>query len=170
MEKIATSNKYRSKITLWLLVLLFASPFMIAGILVFNKENLKLTTNQTGQLLNPPFKLQISAAHTVHAQKWKVLFLTKEKCNSATCIERKKMLHNLHLALGADKQRVQILTIPSNHIKTTEPIGYKALLLTKGSIIIIDPHGNAMMRYAPKANMDGILKDMRRLLKYSSAR
>ncbi len=37
----------------------------------------------------------------------------------------------------------------------------------KGEMYLIDPLGNIMMRYRPKASPEGMLKDIKRLLKYS---
>jgi cytochrome oxidase Cu insertion factor (SCO1/SenC/PrrC family) len=58
----------------------------------------------------------------------------------------------------ANKQQVQQFLASSPEAK---------LAIQTGSIYLVDPLGNVMMEYAPKANPSGIFKDLTRLLKVS---
>jgi len=159
-------HMYRSKKVLLLLATIFLMPFIIAYILIINKDIIPFNTVQTGDLIEPPFKLKFYSLHNL-ANKWHVVYLSDETCYDNSCIAKKQLLNNLHSALGKEKYRVQVHTTPSTQITPINPITYQALLLSKGSILIIDPLGHAIMHYKPNANPNGILKDMRRLLKYS---
>ncbi len=87
----------------------------------------------------------------------------------------------VRLALGKDMDRVQrILLLVGGHA-ATPPGGWKSAhpdlavanrppieaLSRPGDILLVDPLGNMMMRYADDYSAKGMLKDLKRLLKLS---
>lgn len=125
---------------LYILLLIFCLPVIAAGyFLCFNKNTLQ-PQKQHGTLILPPQK--ISNAQIV-ANKWNVIY-----ADAAT----QPTMQKLQTALGKDEPRV-IITHASWH---------------EGAHII-DPNGMYIMHYPEPVDVGGLLKDLRRLLKYSHA-
>lgn len=133
---------------------MFALPMVAAAIFLYYGAPIKAHSSQHGILIKDERYLQV--LNESRSNKWRILYVPPLECDEE-CIERKKMLHNLHIALGAQRDRVQILQATDVKI-CTEDIN---------NIFIIDPKGLYVMRYPANNDLNGVLHDMRKLLKYS---
>lgn len=88
-------NKYRSQITLLLLVLLFAAPGLSAYFFYFHPQWLSASTINRGQLLNPPILLKQLGTDS----KWRLAIWAGESCD-ATCSDQLDKLERIRVALG----------------------------------------------------------------------
>jgi len=107
-------------------------------------------TSNYGTLIVPPIAVDIGEARG----KWS-LVLIDEGGNT----ERLDELRRVRASLAKEWQRTRHLRLDVSPA-ALEP-------LPTGSVIIVDPDGRAMMRYAPGADAKGIRTDLERLLKYS---
>lgn len=141
------------------IVLMFFAPLIAAAITLKFAHNIK-PTKQHGALMQPQhvdlFNISYIAGNN-HADKWQVVYIEPEECDVA-CMDQKHVLHNLHVALGGERDRVAILNAQ---------IGTAHIEHAPGDLIIINPQGLYIMRYQNLAQHTGLLKDIRRLLKYS---
>jgi len=140
-----------------LLFLMFLTPALAALYLLNFKDHLNFTTVQHGKFIQPAQNLSLT---TTIPHKWNVVYLKPEIC-AAECQTRQHTLDNLHIALGADQNRVVLITINNKEISN--------LAVKDDSILIIDPLGFYIMHYAPDIKLNALLKDLKRLLKYSHA-
>lgn len=140
-----------------ILIAMFLAPPIIAGIILQN-NTLIAPRKQHGHFIQPPFRLQINKANYISStpdKKWSILYVLTNQSEDHNQIT---MLKQLHKALGSDTERVAIATISKSSLNTD---------IKDGSILIINPQGLYIMRYPQHTNFSGILKDIRRLLKYS---
>ena len=124
--------------------------------------------------------------------KWTMVFLIDQDCDSA-CEEALYMMRQINIAMNNNAHRVQRVLISLRgeiDVLTAEQHAkYKAqrvaavseggveeimaLFETKGGeetpkgVFLVDPLGNLMMRYSFNADPSGVIKDLKRLLKYS---
>jgi len=126
--------------------------------------------------------------------KWTMVYFDTSMCPE----ECEKQLYNMrqtHIAQGKDQERIQRLFIlnDTQAVDTLKSklagypdmlvwVGEKSVLTRlsqdfgieanktteQGSIYLVDPMGNLMMRYSPGIDPAGMRKDLVRLLKYSS--
>ena len=160
---------------LLVLAVMFAAPLIIAAILLSLRDPSSFATTQNGTLIEPPFTIKLHTMFDLEGAalseetvlgKWSVIYLTDNECDTQ-CLQKKGILVNLHKALGKDQSKVVMITSPSTMATTSQDIGYQALYLEKECVLLMDQHGHIMMHYGPTANASGILKDIRKLLKYS---
>lgn len=135
---------------------MFGLPMAAAAIFLCYGTPIKTRSSQHGILIKNERYLQTLS--DTSANKWRILYVPPLECDGE-CVDRKKILHNLHIALGAQRDRVQILQSTEVQI-STEDIN---------NIFIIDPKGLYVMRYPANNDLNGLLHDMRKLLKYSHA-
>ena len=133
---------------------MFALPMIAAAFFLSYGTPIKTHSSQHGIFIEKERYLQTLI--DTNSNKWRILYVPPLECDAA-CIERKKILQNLHIALGAQRDRVQILQATDVKI-STEDIN---------NIFIIDPKGLYVMRYPANNDLNGVLHDMRKLLKYS---
>jgi hypothetical protein len=119
-----------------------------AGLYFFGWRPAK--TGNHGQLIAPPVAVDVGATKG----KW-VLVLIDSDPNAARIDE----LRRVRASLAKEWQRTQHLRLDGAPASLGQ--------LPAGSVIVIDPEGRAMMRYAPGAELKGIRADLERLLKYS---
>lgn len=145
------------RLPLYILLGLFVIPFCAALIMLNLKNKPDFSTVEHGQLIQPPKNNEFAAVIDIGKPKWHIVYINPTPCDDS-CLLQKNKLSKLHIALGAEQNRVSIANTPDRKALS----GYKA-----GSIVIVDPNGFSIMRYAPGDNLSGLLKDMKRLLKYS---
>ena len=126
--------------------------------------------------------------------KWTLVYLLRGRCRE-TCLDNLYRMRQLRLATGKYAQRVQRLVLVAGNDRqalTAEQLqDYPGQLVlfpenrdsdsleslfkleiddrpfTHGRLYLIDPLGNLMMSYAAQTAPKGIIKDLKRLLKYS---
>jgi hypothetical protein len=145
------------------LALTFVIPFFAAAALLLLGNTRQLNTTQHGIFINPQVNLTTSLADfdgnvIPHNTQWTIAFRLPKQCNHE-CQLQKQLLKNLHTALGKERKRVTLAT--SNQF----PSGIES----EATLVIINPTGQAVMYYTASHSLSGVLKDLRRLLKYSHA-
>lgn len=138
-----------------ILISIFLAPAVGAGYLLFFGHKINFNGSQYGSLIQNPPNIGLVSAD----QKWHIVYVEPEICNE-NCEQQKLKLHKVHTALGADTHRVGIVAINKQQL----PAG-----IATHSILIINPRGLYVMHYAANSDHMGLLKDLRRLLKYSHA-
>ncbi len=147
------------------LAALFLSPALIAAYMLRYAPTNASRIVAHGELVQQPHTVSFKALYNLAGEnfqdnpqnKWRLIYVDQTDC-LASCQQDKRLLQNLHTALGADRDRIEIYTAREfNHV-------YKA---TVGSLLIVDPRDIYVMHYPPGADYNGVLKDIRRLLKYS---
>lgn len=123
-------------------------------------------------------------------EKWNLVWVTAAPCDGA-CRERLDRMLQIHLALGKDHLRLQRLVIFLDRARAPQfaaaikayrdtialaPADARSrafLAATFGvrnrieELFIVDPQSNLILRYENGADPEGVLKDLKRLLKYS---
>jgi hypothetical protein len=184
------ASKLRSRFTLVLIALCFGAPIFFA--LLFQSPLLNYRpapTKNFGVLISPVVPIpapgviggaitQSAVQLNVEAQ-WTVLYLPPSQCGA--CVEQTSLLAHIRLAMGRDLDRVRLALISENAfvlpkaaeftVRRTAPKAQLALLknlgLEQGGVVLVDPLGNAMMRYPAEFDGTKIRKDLARLLKAS---
>ncbi|HSX20642.1 MAG TPA: hypothetical protein VLG38_05945 [Gammaproteobacteria bacterium] len=143
------------------MALLFIIPIVAAAYVLSHRNSLNITTKQHGTFIKPPYGLALHNVDYLYGNttngKWTIAYMLPNDCTD-TCEQQKTLLRKLHTALGAERDRVTIVTAAGDEPKIED-----------GSVIIINPLGLYIMLYASIPEQQGLLKDMRRLLKYSHA-
>ena len=126
--------------------------------------------------------------------KWSLVYLLNEKCLEA-CRRNLYKMRQLRLATGKYARRLQRIVLVANNDRdalgkeqlsdypgqlllfpeAADSDGLKALFrlspddrpFGRDRLYLVDPLGNLMMSYAAGTEPDGIIKDLKRLLKYS---
>lgn len=123
--------------------------------------------------------------------KWNIVYLVAGECDQA-CEYKLYTMRQLRLAMGRDAGRLQRVLVVygtgSAVLSDAQRQSYKGQLLLHATdrirkifkltdadrpldlrrLYIIDPRGNLMMSYPDGTDPSGIIKDLKRLLKYSS--
>lgn len=110
-------------------------------------------TNNHGELITPPLAVAIDTA----GGRWSLVLIGAGDCDAA-CATRLDDLRRVRVSLAKEMHRTQ-------HLRAAAPAALADL--PAGTVIIVDPEGRAMMRYAPDAEAKGLRADLERLLKYS---
>ncbi len=158
MQKSHFKNKAAQR-TAYLLVLVFLVPVLIAYTLYAYRDTLKLRTTENGTFLSPPvYAKQLPFFKSVFLGKWQLIYSMPHPCNSH-CKTIVPKFEQIIAALGKDKSKVEYRSIASQDIS----------VLKKDYIAIIDPKGWLILYYPATTNPQAILKDIKRLLRYSHA-
>ena len=181
---------------IWAMALVFGVPFLASVLLYFNPHWLPGTTGNRGTLINPPIDarawpwMEVSGHPYDTASlkdNWVLLLISDAVCSSR-CEERVYELRQVRRATGTERARVRrliVFTEPPNPVaRATLNENYPRLPLivagqrhpvseipgidlSVGSVVLIDPMGQAMMFYLPTQSAKDILKDLKHLLKVS---
>lgn len=136
---------------LLLLIVLSLLPIAIGlGLYVYGWRP-EVTSNH-GTLIAPPVALTDSALQG----KWSLVLVGVAKGEEATRLDE---LRRVRASLAKEWKRTQHISLMS----LPAPLAG----LPAGSVVIVDPNGQAMMRYAPDVELKDIRADLERLLKYS---
>ncbi len=158
MSSIVSSA--RSRRPYWPLIgllMIFLIPLVAASILLNYSDLHALPKKNYGVLIEPPQTLQLYDSTTQN--QWQLIYVQPTEC-STPCQATKQTLANLHTALGAEKDRV--LIVHANQQKLN-------IAVSPDSILVVNPQNMYIMNYPPGSALGGVLKDLRRLLKYSHA-
>lgn len=183
-------------IPLWAMMLIFGVPFLASVMLFLNPDWLSTATGNRGTLINPPvdtrgwrFTTDTGEAYdpAEPEDSWIILLIADGVCSSR-CEERAYELRQVRRATGVERARVARLMVflepPTEATKRALNEYYPRLPriivdqkhplhdlpgepLTVGSVVIVDPMRQAMMRYAATQPAKDILKDLKHLLKVS---
>lgn len=123
--------------------------------------------------------------------KWNLVYLMAGKCDRA-CEFKLYTMRQVRLAMGRDAERLQrVLVVYGNDpavLSDDQMQSYKGQLQVRATeqmrtifkltenerpldlqrLYVVDPRGNLMMSYPDGTDPAGIIKDLKRLLKYSS--
>lgn len=159
-------TKY-NRLTPWVLLLVFVGPWITAQIIYAKRDQLAFKTIETGILLSPPIQAQsLPFYDSSWLGKWQIVYMNTENTDATNNNVSYKaivpMLNQLHAALGKEKYRVAYQIISAQYASSQN-----ASVLAPGEIAIIDPRGWLIMHYPPNPDPIGILKDIRKLLRYS---
>jgi hypothetical protein len=168
------------------ILLVSAVPLALAMIMYFlqwgvpaGKTNEGLLLSSSGQWRELEAKVinAIAPPDTTEAS-WLILMHIDGECN-AICGEKLYALRQIHVALGREAYRVQrALAMPFAIITPTMVAKYpnmrmihigKPHILKQGTgVYLVDPMGNIMMYYTFSQIGKPILKDLKKLLRYSN--
>lgn len=183
-------SRTQQRLVISAIALIFFLP-IAASWWIFNFTDIgKGDADSYGMLIEPPVPLtdrslgSSTASATLHG-KWSLVYVPSGEC-SQTCRARTDELTALRLSLDRDAARVQILlgspeagqTVRlQKFLATYTPPGlllydYSAdpvagRNLETGNVYLIDPLGNLIMKYTLAGTAEGIIRDLKRLLRYS---
>ena len=148
-----------------------------------------------GEFLQPPAPLDgitlmtaegaVMPLHRLRG-KWSLLYLPPAACDSA-CVATLYGMRMAHLAQGKEQARVRrlvvslsadlgralrgkdgdLLTLTGTAAQRAELLAHLRDNATQAHIYLIDPLGNAILRYPQDVDPSGIRKDLTHLLKHS---
>ncbi len=195
----ASRSASRPWIMLMLLAAVFVLPFAVGSGLFWSgwhPENVRIH----GELIQPPHPLPQTGLRRPDGKpiptrelhgRWLLIVPAVDACGSSSCQQTLQQLQQLQLALGKEQSRVQRVLIgkeasfaaatqqrfPGLVVVTVAAAGSadeaawnQTLDGFEQEVLVVDPFGNLMMRYADPVDMRGVLKDVERLLKYSWVR
>ena len=180
-----TPDGRRSPAQIWILVAVFFAPLALAFLLYYGSGGWRPagSTNR-GELISPARPLPNASAW--HG-KWTLVYVGDGRCDGR-CRAALILTRQTRLALNADMTRVRRIFLatgnccdrtyleaehPDLGVEQVDNDAGAALLAAfpdagSGSIYIVDPLGNLMMRHAPSAGLSkDLLEDLRKLLKLS---
>ena len=173
----------RGRMRLVLIGIFFALPFAL-GWLVYAFQWTPGSTGNHGELLKP----QRLSGKAFEALKGKWIFVSFDRAACArACEEKLYYMRQVRTAQGKERERVARLwilvddgalrpdllrAIEGTQIARLDEAGPAAQFPTgpdrANYVYLVDPIGNLMMRYPLGADPAGMIKDMARLLRYSS--
>jgi hypothetical protein len=176
----------RGRRSMVLVALLFIVPLLVSAWLYASGWRPGGTVNQ-GELIIPPVDVSMVELMPLDGGparrfggQWSLVHALDATCG-AGCLERLYDTRQVRFAIGRDIDRVQrfaLLASPTGSLSGAEREQHPDLILLRappgdefpadGSVRIVDPLGNLMMRYAPGQPAEDILKDLKRLLKLST--
>lgn len=187
----------KGKKTLLLMIFVFVAPMVIGTVMFLNIDRLGIEGGSTnyGKLIQPakPAKLgdlqhknQPAKKQETIGKRWTLAYLEPDTCDQA-CKDKLILIKKVRLLTNEKMRRVRTLFVTSNSIaKQFDKTDYGNLVVASvkdkkaeflkqfpaqesNPIYLIDPLGNIMMYYPQqKINVKKMLKDIKRLLKYSS--
>lgn len=173
----------RGRVRLVLIGIFFALPFAI-GWLAYALQWTPGTTGNHGELVGP-HQLTGKAFEALRG-KWIFVSFDRAACDSA-CEEKLYYMRQVRMAQGKGRERVARLwilvddgaprlellrAIEGTQLARLQEAGPAAQFPGHADrvnyVYLVDPLGNLMMRYPRGADPGGMIKDMARLLRYSS--
>ncbi|TLU64636.1 hypothetical protein FE810_11135 [Thalassotalea litorea] len=183
---MSLTDKSKSRLSLILVIGVFAVPVIIAKLALTNHWFNEGVTNQ-GALLEQPLDLKELGINTDAIDKqWLIIYGLPQHCDE-TCDQTLFSINQSYLALGRETPRVTPLVMDPvgthqdligklnpQHWQVQPSSLQATLRVLPNQIYIADPLGNVMMIYArPETEQEfkqfskNLLSDMRKLLKYS---
>lgn len=181
----------------WILVALFAlffAPLLIAMAWYALAPGYAPPPSPNGELIDPPRPLEAFSARSADGAtvdleslrgRWQLVHVIPGACGGA-CRERLYHTRQVHDALGEDRVRVVRLAVVEGGaaalagvldrhprlrvLPAAEAVGLVRQLpggKGSGSVFVVDPLGNLMMRFPPSLAPDAMLDDLEKLLKLS---
>ncbi len=163
----------RNRWILLLLIAVFVLPIALATAIFYLAP--PVPTAHHGELLSPPLDLRglaladgqgQSRSLTAFPTDWRLAYASGVCPDAAACEATAAAVLRLHVALGKDAHRVTPLWLTPTLPTDGATDGQFRSALASG-IYLIDSQGFAALRYPVDADLQGVLKDLRRLLKYA---
>jgi hypothetical protein len=184
----------RSNLQAWGLFLLFFGPLAVAVYLYYDTDWRPGGTNNHGELIVPAVPLPAVGLPTPGGEltdaeflrhHWSLVYVAREDCGEV-CRDALYNGRQMRLALGRLMDRVQRVYLHAGvppdpaflaaehpdllvaSVATADGQALLALLTGQPEgYWLVDPLGNAMMRYPPDEPPRGMLEDLKRLLRLS---
>jgi len=176
--------------TLLFITFLFAFPIVVSMYMYFtNSSWTPGTSTEHGELITPPLALpdtQLLAQdpEARFRKAWALVVLADDICDEV-CLQTLENIRQIRLSMGPKMTRLNTVYLPAantalrSEFSTEHPKLFvvdpqvseeiRAIIgdYSNGEVFMIDPLGNAMMRYAPGTSMGDIRKDIYHLFKLS---
>lgn len=162
----------KSKKTLALFIATFLLPLVLAyGVLKL--QWLPTETTNHGQFVQP--ELNLTHWASIQPKSWAIGVLSSEECEDS-CLQQRNALRNLYMALGKNRDKVDLVLIGSG---LPQPPDFKTypftpVQLKQGNLYLIDQMGLVLMEYSVIADAQenrqvqkGLIKDLKKLIKYA---
>ena len=161
------------------IVFVFLIPFLLAYYYFITDATTTRGTTNYGTFLQEEIVVDISEKDS--NEHWLLIQLIPNKCNSK-CQDNIHMLRQVNSALGKDMDRVQryiifeknieknnvyIKNYPKVIVLDNSENTYNRLSKMEERIFIADPLGNVILGYKNDFMPKGLLKDIKKLLKFS---
>lgn len=169
-----------------ILAVVFLAPLLMAWTVFYLPAWRPDGALQHGELLLPvrQIALPVPAAGVrpnpdLFHGRWTLLYRSAGVCD-VPCQSVMETLRRVRLAQGSSMRMVQRVLVvpPSVSIDTAAFLSQDSALqlvragqwgLATGSVYLVDPQGNLILRYSPGFDPIGLLKDLQRLLRLSGA-
>lgn len=167
----------RRRLQFTLIVLAFLVPAVIALLMQTRWFHWQPeSTKNRGELIQPVIPLT-PAASLADGHRWSVVVRMPEPCDAA-CAQRITLLSHIREASGKEMDRVQMVAwsapgaaLAPEWTTRWQPESEQTvqqLAIAAGGILLVDPLGNAMMRYRADADPTDVRKDLAHLLRWST--
>jgi hypothetical protein len=164
----------RGRRTLLVLAAVFFVPLLVAFVLYYGGLWRPATMTNHGELLDPPVAIENDWARGA----WSLVHVADARCESE-CLAALVVSRQTRLALAQEMSRVQrVLIAPADccdglALEADHP-GLRRIEARPGGlpaavngVYVVDPLGNAVMRFDARENPKGLLTDLKKLLKLS---
>lgn len=167
------------KLKFILIVFVFILPFFLANYFYQSNVTDSIGTSNYGNFLNQEIFLEEHVSN--QNSNWIILQLLPTKCNE-NCEQTTYLLRQINIALGKDMDRVKRhILFKNNDVDETKYLNnypkvivlrksetlYNTLAKMSETIFIVDPFGRIILGYNSDFNGKMLLKDLKKLLKYS---
>lgn len=186
----------KNRLVVSALLALFFTPVLVAVVLHSEWVDWRPMPDKAhGELIEPVVPLgkfqHADAAGTPREladllDRWQLVFVSQEACRS-DCIETATLMHNIRLAQDRHRDEVGLVMLHGTElapetmrlIAESDPAWLlfdgtagQALIerlpeASDGSLFIVDPKANIIERFGPGANLNGVRKDLDRLLTWT---
>ncbi|TKB45551.1 hypothetical protein [Thalassotalea mangrovi] len=180
------TSKFKSRLSLILVIGVFAVPVIIAKLALNNHWYNEGVTNQGELVQNPLHLSELGIDVDSNAKQWLIIYGLPQACDDK-CDKALFSINQSYHALGRETGRVTPLVLNpegnngqlldklnSNHWQVQAPSLRASLRVLPTQVYVADPLGNVMMIYQlPETEHEfkqfsqDLLSDMRKLLKYS---
>lgn len=185
-----------NKLTLIALFALFLAPVLVAIVLHSEWVDWRAAPEKAhGALIDPVVPLgefkHVDAGGTTRdlsdlLDRWQLVLIAGRTCNEA-CLETAELMHNIRLSQNRQQDEVGLIMLirremaskTRRRINELDPAwllfdGAAGQALTArlpdpdaGSLYIVDPQANIIERFGPGADLNGVRKDLDRLLTWT---
>lgn len=170
-------DRWAGRRMLLALVAVLALPFITAAALIASGWR-PAAAPHYGELLPPSaplpsadLRILAGPSKSALAGRWLLVAVEPQAC-AADCVRRLDELRRLHVALYKAMPRVKRVLLAPEVPSIAQPDLTVAALsswpaLDRPGVYLVDPRGQAVLRYEPGAGQKAMLKDIERLLRYS---
>jgi hypothetical protein len=177
-----SSKKFKGRMLLIGLVLVFALPAILAKTILSNNWYQSGVTNY-GNLVDPAVTFEsLDIDNPLFQKSWQMGLVLPEECLSH-CAEKLHLLRQTHIALGKNKERILPVVYVTAELSIIPTIMEEFIVVpvseeflshvSEGDYLVVDPLGQLVMSYPNEqeitlaAQSKGLLSDLRKLLKLS---